>query len=243
MAEVLPVRLGTETLQAFLRYTAAADAAINATVWPVDSKRARQAQRGKIIAEPWSGNGPLAVRAGLIHDWIGAVFIPGSAISSVLARIQDYDNHKIYYEPDVIDSKLIARHANDFKIYLRVLKKKILTVVLETEHDVHYCQIDARRWRCRSRTTRCAEVHDAGKTTETVQPPDSGYGFLWRLDSFWSFEERDAGVYAECRAISLTRDIPAGLGWIVAPIVRNLPKETLVHTLKATREAVIGAEK
>ncbi len=242
MADVLPVRLRTETLECFLRYTAAADSAISQSVPPGDSKRARQAQRGKIIAEPWSPIGLLAVPAGLIHDWIGTVFIPEAAISNVLARIQDYNNHKIYYQPDVIDSKLIARHGNDFKIHLRVLKKKILTVVLDTDHDVHFCQIDDRRWRCRSRTTRCAEVHDAGKPTETVQPPDSGYGFLWRLDSFWSFEERDAGVYAECRAISLTRDIPAGLGWIVEPIVRNLPKETLVHTLKATREAVIGVK-
>jgi hypothetical protein len=83
-------------------------------------------------------------------------------------------------------------------------------------------------------------VEDAGKANEKVEPPDCGYGFLWRLDTYWRFEERDGGVYAECRAISLTRDIPMGLGWIIEPIVRSLPKETLVHTLKATRDAVCG---
>jgi hypothetical protein len=85
-------------------------------------------------------------------------------------------------------------------------------------------------------------VDDAGKPNEKVQPPDAGYGFLWRLDTYWRFEERDAGVYAECRAISLTRDIPTGLGWIIEPIVRSLPKETLIHTLKATRDAVSGGK-
>ena len=44
---------------------------------------------------------------------------------------------------------------------------------------------------------------------QKVQPPGAGYGFLWRLDTCWRFEERDGGAYAECRAISLTRDIPA----------------------------------
>jgi len=72
-----------------------------------------------------------------------------------------------------------------------------------------------------------------------VQPPDSGYGFLWRLYSYWRFQERDGGMYIECRAISLTRDIPATLGWIIEPMVRTLPRESLIATLKATRDALV----
>jgi hypothetical protein len=84
-------------------------------------------------------------------------------------------------------------------------------------------------------------VDDAGKPNEKIQPPDAGYGFLWRLNTYWRFEERDGGVYAECRAISLTRDIPSVLKWIIEPMVRSLPKDTLMHTLKATRDAVARA--
>jgi hypothetical protein len=174
----------------------------------------------------------------LIHDWIGAAFLPGATAAGTLETIQDYDNHKNMYRPEVIDSRLISRRGDNFRIHLRVLKKKIITVVLDTDHDVHYFQVDATRWGCRSYTTRTAEVEDAGKPSEKIQPPDAGYGFLWRLNSYWRFEERDGGVYAECRAISLTRDIPAGLGWIVKPIVSTLPKETLIHTLESTRRAV-----
>jgi hypothetical protein len=61
---------------------------------------------------------------------------------------------------------------------------------------------------------------------------------LWRLNTYWRFLERDSGVYLECRAISLTRDIPFGLRLIIDPIVRSLPKEALVHTLQATRQAL-----
>jgi len=246
MAEdVAPVQLKPETLQAFEAYIREAEAAMEQTLrgpaflWSDgDPKRAKQVRQGKIVAEFWQGKGPVKVPAGLIHDWIGAAFIPGAAVARILARIQDYDNHKNMYRPEVIDSKLIARRGDDFQIYLRVLKKKIITVVLDTDHEVHYFRVDGGRWGCRSYTTRTAEVDDAGKPNEKVQPADTGYGFLWRLDTYWRFEERDGGAYAECRAISLTRDIPTVLKWIIEPMVRSLPKDTLIHTLKATRDAV-----
>ncbi len=175
---------------------------------------------------------------GLIHDWIGAALIPNTTIEDTLALIQDYDNHKNIYKPEVIDSRLISHHANNFQIYLRLLKKKIITVVLDTHHDVHYRPLDRTRWICRSYTTRIAEVENAGTPGERVLPPDTGHGFLWRLYSYWRFQERDGGVYVECRAISLTRDVPFGLGWAIEPIIQKLPKESLINTLEATRRAL-----
>ena len=248
MAEdVEPVQLKPETLQAFEAYVQEAEAAMEQTLhgpsflWSdADPKRAKQVRQGKIIAELWRGKSPVKVPSGLIHDWIGAAFLPGTTMAAILARIQDYDNYKKMYRPEVMDSKLVARCGDDFQIFLRVLKKKIITVVLDTDHDVHYFQVDGARWGCRSRTTRTAEVDDAGKPKERVQAPDAGYGFLWRLDSYWRFEEREGGVCAECRAISLTRDIPAVFKWLIEPMVRTLPKDTLIHTLKATRTAVLG---
>jgi hypothetical protein len=180
------------------------------------------------------------VPAGLIHDWIGALTAPGATIQSTLALIQDYNNHKNIYKPEVIDSKLISHNGNNFNIYLRIVKKKIITVVMDTDHDVHYFWLDSARCGCLSHTTRTAEVDDAGKPNEKVEPPDAGYGFLWRLNTYWRFYERDGGVTMECRAISLTRDIPTVLKWIIDPMVRSLPKEALVNTLKATRKALCG---
>ncbi len=246
--EVQPVQLKPETLQAFETYIREAETGMEQTLegplflWSGrDAKRAKQVRQGKIVAELWRGKGPDKVPAGLIHDWIGAIFMPGATVARTLACIQDYDNHKKLYRPEVIDSKLIARHGDDFQIYLRVLKKKIITVVLDTDHDVHYFHAGGARWGCRSYTTRTAEVDDAGKPNEKIQPPDAGYGFLWRLNTYWRFEERDGGVFAECRAISLTRDIPSVLKWVIEPMVRSLPKDTLMHTLKATRDAVARA--
>jgi len=243
------VQLKEATLEAFAEYIRDAEAAMERTLceeggflWSDgETERARQVGKGETVAQFWSGRHPVTVPDGLIHDWIGATMIRGATVEQTLALIQDYDNHKNIYKPEVIDSKLISRRGDDFQIYLRLLKKKIITVVLDTDHDVHYSQVDAARWCCRSYTTRIAEVEDAGKTAETVLAPDSGYGFLWRLYSYWRIQERDGAVYTECRAISLTRDVPKGLGWIIEPIIRKLPRESLVNTLDSTRRA-LGAK-
>ena len=206
-------------------------------------ERVQLVRKGKIVAQFWSGQGPLKVPSGLVHDWIAAAFIPDSTIPEMLAVIQDYDNHKNIYKPAVIDSKLLRREGNDFAVYLRLLKKKIITVVLDTDHEVHYRPVDGTRWVCRSYTTRIAEVENAGSQDERVLQPDTGYGFLWRLYSYWRFEQRDSGVVIECRAISLTRDVPRGLGWAIEPIIQKLPKESLIHTLEATRRALNARSK
>ena len=203
-----------------------------------NSERAQQIRGGKVVAQFWSGRGPVKVPHGLIHDWIAAAFIPDTTAEDTLAVMQDYDNHKNIYKPEVIASRLVSRHDNDFQVYLRLLKKKIVTVVLDTEHGVHYRPLDRTRWVCRSYTTRIAEVENAGSHEERVSPPDTGYGFLWRLYSYWRLQERDGGVVVECRAISLTRDVPFGLGWAIEPIIQKLPKESLIRTLEATRQAL-----
>lgn len=237
------VQLQDETLAAYDEYIAGAETDLARAARPAETflwcdrcpERAGLVRSGKTQVETWADKDPIHVPAGLLHDWIGAVRIPGANLQNTLALIQGYDRHREIYAPEVIDSKLIARMGEIFEIYLRIRKKKIITVVLDTDHHVEYGSLDAARWHCRSNTTRVAEVHDAGKSTETVGEPDTGFGFLWRLWSEWRFEEKEGGVWVECRAISLTRDVPKALSWMVEPIVRKLPKESLTSTLEHTR--------
>ncbi len=240
------VQLKPQTVGAFDEYVSEAEAGMEPKphrtspfLWSdISSSRAELVRGGQLVAQFWTGRGPVKVSSGLIHDWIGAAFIPATNLKRTLTLVQDYDNHKNIYKPEVIASRLISHRGNDFQIYLRLLKKKIMTVVLDTDHDVHYRALDRTRWTCRSYTTRIAEVENAGSPQETVLPPDTGYGFLWRLYSYWRFQEREGGVFIECRAISLTRDVPLGLGWIIEPIIQKLPKESLTNTLEATRQAL-----
>ena len=240
------VQLKAETVHAFEDYVHDAEAAMDELLagsgpflWAEgDDERARTVRKGEVVAAFWSGQEPVKVPNGLIHDWIGAAFVPGATVEAALALVQDYDNHKNIYKPEVMDSKLVSHAGNDFTIFLRLLKKKVITVVLDTYHDVHYFSVNSHHWICRSHTTQIREVEDAGTAKEKVLPADTGYGFLWRLYSYWQFLEKDRGVHLECRAISLSRDVPLGLGWIIDPIIRKLPRESLIHTLQATRQAL-----
>ncbi len=240
------VQLKEPTLRAFAAYINATEAALDKTLhesglflWADTAQELAQVVReGRIVAQPLSGPSSVPIPDGLIHDWIGAAFVRTTTLNATLALLQDYDNHKNIYKPDVIDSALRNRQDNDFQVYLRLFKKKVVTVVLDTDHDVHYFSLDPTHWGCRSHSTRIAEVENPGSGKEKVLPPDTGRGFLWRLYSYWRFQERDGGVHIECRAISLTRDVPAGLGWILGPIIRKLPRESLIHTLDATRQAL-----
>ena len=240
------VQLKQRTLKSFDEYIRDAEAAMEQTLrdggaflWSdASAERAQRVREEQIVAQLWSGSGPLKIPDGLIHDWIGAAFIAGVTIQETLALVQDYDEHKHIYQPEVVASKLIRHRGGDFQIYLRLFKKKIITAVLDTDHEVRYRSIDRTRWVCRSYTTRIAEVENAGNPKEKLLPPDTGRGFLWRLYSYWRFQERDSGVYVECRAISLTRDVPLGLGWLIEPIVQKLPQESLIHTLECTRQAL-----
>jgi hypothetical protein len=245
---VQKVQLKPETLQAFEAYIREAEAAMEPALQGSDTflwseaspGRVQQLCQGEILAQFWSGRGPVRVPNGLIHDWTGAVLIPGATVKQTVRLVQDYNNHKNIYQPEVLDSKLLNNKGNDFQIYLRLLKKKIITVVLDTYHDVHYASLNQARWFCRSYTTRILEVEGAGSQQETILPPDTGYGFLWRLYSYWRFEEKESSVFVECRAISLSRNVPLGLGWLIEPIIQKLPRESLINTLAATRHALMS---
>jgi hypothetical protein len=180
----------------------------------------------------------IPVPGGMIHHWMGTIFIPGATLKQTLAFLQDYDEQEKFYSPDVQKSRLVKRDGDHFQVFLRLRKTKVVTVILNTVYDVTYAQIDPERATSISRSTRIAEVEDAGKSNESEKPVGNDSGFLWRLNSYWHFEQRGGGVYVQLEAISLTRDIPTGLGWLIRPFVTSIPKESLVFTLTRTRDAL-----
>ena len=174
----------------------------------------------------------------MIHHWTGVVFIPGAKLRDVLDVLEDYDRHSVYYAPDVERSKIESRDGDHFLIFLRFRRHKVVTVVLNTEHQVQYFHDAPGRAHSRSSAVRIAEVENPGKSDEREKKPGDDDGFLWGMETWWRMEERDGGVYVQSEVASLTRDIPTGLGWLIGPFVTDIPKETLTFTLDATRKAV-----
>ncbi|MCX6591146.1 MAG: hypothetical protein NTZ56_06450 [Acidobacteria bacterium] len=238
--------LAPKTKAAFDRYIATVEpeldqraSASGPFLWLDQKPKLRAAAAaGEVVVERVPAPG---VPSGLIQHWRGGVFMPGIKLERLLETDQDYNRHKILYRPEVIDSRLINRQGDRFHIFLRLYKKKVLTVVLDTEHDVEYRTLSPQRAYSRSISRSVREVKNAGEPGEQVLPAGVGTGFLWAMNSYWRLEERDGGVWAECDAITLARDIPLGLGAVLKPMIDGLAHEAVVKTLEAKRRSVVSA--
>jgi hypothetical protein len=259
LADPAPAKLRSDTVAAFDRYVQLTDQRNDAELrrasgllW-MDSLPETQRvesyaalKRGEVQIEQLTtldNAKPMVCPGGMIHHWVGVVFIPGVKLDDVLRILEDYDHQSTYYSPDVERSKIELHDGDHFRVFLRFRRHKIITVVLNTEHDVHYFHDALGRAHSRSSAIRIAEVENPGKNDEREKQPGDDGGFLWRMETWWRMEERNGGVYVQSEAASLTRDIPTGLGWLVGPFVTSIPKETLVFTLEATRKATEAERK
>jgi hypothetical protein len=177
----------------------------------------------------------IDVPDGLIHHWLGTAFVEGATIDQALTLLQSYDRHQQIYSPTVAASKLLARDGDRFRFFLRFVMKKVITVVVNSEHDARFMRPAADRAEGWIASTRIAEVENAGTPQEREKPVGHDGGYLWRLNTYWRLLARDGGVYIQCESVSLTRGIPFGLGWVVGPFVTSIPRESLTFTLETTR--------
>lgn len=254
-ASTAAAELKEKTTVAFDKYVSATEARINrelhsgGTFLYIDGLSAssrnssyEQLKKGEILVQKLDTTGPGITSDppdGMIHHWVGLAFLGGVTLAQVLPIVQDYDDRAELYKPEVIASHLIWHHGNDYKFFLRLYEKRFTTAVFNTEYVANWGQVDAREVYSNSISTKIAEVKDSDHPDGEEWPVGQGRGYLWRLNTYWRFEEKDGGVYIQCEALSLTRDIPYGLGWLLRPLVTRIPKESLNRALGETRRVVL----
>lgn len=231
-------RLSPKAEQAFEKYVAGVEGRLWRQQGPRISGEALEA--GAVRIEAVNG-GSWGVDGALLHDWRAAGFVPGSTASEMLALLRDYNHLARYYSPDVVSSRLLTGDSANASIAMRFRKHQIVTVVLDAEFEVQSGLAGLHRGYSYSRSTHIWQVDQPGPPRERRRAEGADDGFLWRLNSYWSFEEARGGLMIECEAVSLTRDIPAGLGWVLTPIVETLPRASLEFTLTATKNALANA--
>jgi len=239
--------LKPETKEAWDAYLQAANDAMQARLQPgahflwLDEEPARKEEvrtKGPHI-EPMSRDIPRKVPHGLIHDWLGAGFIPDAKIEDILMVVRDYDHYKDMYRPGVIDSTFRRTDGMKDLFFMRLVNKSVVAkTALDAECEVSYIRLDDQHWYGFSNTTHIVEVDKFGTPEQRTLPEDQGTGLIWRLSSITRLEERDGGVYAELEAIALSRDIPAAFRVIVTPIVRRVSKDSLATSLHQTKLAI-----
>lgn len=201
--------------------------------------RISRLREGEILVAPM-GDNPKVVPHGLIHHWIGAVFLPNMNLDDVFRVVRDYDNYKEFYAPNVKESTLLHRVGTNDAFSLLMLNKAVVAkFALDAEFENSYAALDHNRWYGVAYSTRIREIDEYGQADQHALAPNTGHGFIWRLYNISRFEQRDGGVYVELETVALSRDVPAALRWVVNPVVRRVSKGSLLVSLQKTQEAVL----
>ena len=182
----------------------------------------------------------IKVPGGMIHHWRGVVFIPGATLDRVLAAVQNPDVEE-HAQEDVLEARVLKRDRDSLRLFLKLVRSKFVTVTYNTEHLVIYRRHAAGQASSRTIATKIAELTDAGTPNEREKLPGRDHGFLWRLNSYWRYQEVEGGVLVECESLTLSRSIPALVSLFVRPIVEGVAKESMNRTLRSMRERLSDA--
>lgn len=204
----------------------------------------RGLQQGGVVIERLrtrDGSASIDTPGALIHHWVSVVFVPKATVAQAVALMQDYDRHPTYFAPAVVASKILVHEGSRFKVALRFQVKKVITVTMDTENEAEFFHPAPDRAHSRIRSTRVTEIADAGTAKERPKPAGDENGFMWNLNTYWRFLERDGGTYIQCESLTLSRDVPFALAWIIRPIVTQMPRESLMFTMGQARNALLKA--
>lgn len=195
-------------------------------------------RRGELIIERLTPSTGADFSGALLHHWRGTAFAPRAKAADFERLMRDFDSYPQHFSPQVLQAKVLTQGDGRIQAWMRVRQRHIITVVMDTTYDVTFAQLDAQHGYSISRSTRIAEVESAGTSAERTLSAQEEHGFLWRLNTYWSYGEWDGGLYLQVEAVSLTRSIPRGLGWVVRPYVESVPRESLEFTLRSGRNAL-----
>jgi hypothetical protein len=168
---------------------------------------------------------------GLVHHWIAEAFMAGATNQDVLKVLKDVDDFPRIYSPRAVPpAKTISSSGDTRQIELTLKDTEYsITVAFDGTYDVHDGELDTLHAYSISRSLHM----------EIVEPKGKDYGIPWRLNTYWRLEQTPTGVFAECETISLTRDAPKGLGWLIHPFTTSIPKTSLQFTLTKTKNEVL----
>jgi hypothetical protein len=241
------IELMPATLAGFSRYVTLTEARIegelrsDSFLWIDTLPAARRHEvtgrlrRGEPIIEgreTLDAGGPIVIPGALIQHWFGIIFIPGVSLRQTLATVQDYRRYPRILK-DVSRADVVEQLDDEFRVVMRVARKP-LAFAFELETDTHYQSMDAAHVYSRSYATRIVDLKDYDRPQEQQRPS----AFLWRLNRYARFEERDGGTYMQLESIALSRGVPPTLVWVL-PVVRQLVKAELADVLKGFRSALL----
>ena len=173
----------------------------------------------------------------MLHHWRGTAFAPGATAADFERLMRDFKAYPQYFAPQVLEAKRCARSGDRLQASMRVRQRHVITVVMDSRYDIRFGRLDARHGYSISRSTRMRRSIRPGRRRSALSA-DEEHGFLWRLNTYWSYEERDGGLYLQIEAVSLTRAVPRGWVGRWGRYVESVPRESLEFTLRSAVNAL-----
>jgi hypothetical protein len=244
------VKLKPETIEAWDTYVAATEARIERELASdkgflvqdffdqPENAREKVLNGEMVVAEMHTTNGngeAIQIPNGIVHHWRGCVFLPGVTLESYLHHATHPSDDDLG-QPEILDIRVLERTPDELKIYIKMTRNKFIDLTYNTEHHVIYRRHDTRRVSSQSKSTKIAELADVGKMREREKPQGQDRGFMWRLNSYWRYEEVDGGLIIEGESMLLSRDVPFALRWMILPLINHSAQEMISNTLEKVRQ-------
>jgi hypothetical protein len=129
---------------------------------------------------------------GTIHRWQGCIDVRGTSVSRVVDTLVTTGTPPP--QPDVLDARLLDRHGDTLRVQMTLVRSAIVTVYYDTEHEMTFHRLGPSAARARSVATR---IEQRGGRDD---------GFLWRLQSYWTYTQRGPDVRITLTSYSLSRE-------------------------------------
>ena len=159
----------------------------------------------------------IDIPGGTIYHSSGSIVIRHTTVDRVVKALM-YPGTPPPQE-DVLDSRVLARTGNTLRVYLKLARTAVVTVVYDTEHEVTFTRHSPGMATSRSVSTRIVEC-DGGDR-----------GFLWRLNSYWRYTQVGSDVRVDLESLSLSRSVPRLARPVARPIIDRIARESLSRTL------------
>jgi hypothetical protein len=195
-------------------------------------------RKGELIIERMASSSGADLPGALLHHWRGTAFAAGASAADFERLMKDFPAYPRRFSPQVVGAKVIVQQGDQYKVLLRVRQHHVITVVMDTAYEIRFGRRDGQQGYSMARSTGISEIKSPGTSDERALKPEEEHGFLWRMNTYWSYEEKDGGLYMQIESVTLTRSIPTGLGWVIGPFVESIPRESLEFTLRSACDAL-----
>jgi hypothetical protein len=200
----------------------------------------QQVQRNGVAI---TNHDPRKVPQGMIHHWIGVIFLPNSTLDQALAVLTNYGDYSEVYKQLLKSTSVLERDGDNVELKAVAVQKVMsVTAAVSTDNQIHIVRPDSKRAYITSSATSVQEIANYGQANEHPFPENRRPGYVWRAVVHERVEERDGGVYVELETVALSRGIPIEFRWLIKPLTDELPRKIMADMLEDTRSALANGE-